>query len=416
MYDTNYDEFEPVESSDGGVYSTAMPERKRHVGLAICLSLLTVLLCAGLALTSLFSVRIERRGGSTSVIFTERRSDIPVTDVEASPLPDELPEPTMQLNRRGWWVSDAPMQELYKKLQPCVVSVEPDYATLDNPEIESGARCSGVLMSADGYVITCYHVIAMTGAVKVTMSDGTEYVAAKVGSDPTTDLAVLKIEAEDLTCAAFGDSDQLTVGEQVLSVSPGEEPRLGVVMTDGIVCALGRDLDFNGRILSVMQTNACPQSGSYGAPIVNTRGEVVGIRVRSVGTLTEGELGLALPVSTAQSIVNELIENGFISGQPTLSIKSATVSNSVLAYYGLPYGAFVESVDEGGAAEAAGLMSGDVIVGIDGTEVSSYVELDSIVKNNYKAGDAVTLHVYRASLSREVKDFNLTLVLDEVRR
>ena len=417
MYNTNFDEFEPVDPSDGGTYSTAMPERKRHVGLAIGMSLLAVVLCAGITLANLFSVRIERRGGSTSVIFTERRSDIPVTDVDAAPQPDDLPEPTLELNRPGWWVmSNAPKQELYEKLLPCVASVEPDYATLDNADYDSGGSCTGVVMSADGYIITCYHVIAQTGAVKVTLPDGTEYVAAKVGSDPTTDLAVLKIEASDLSCAAFGESDQLTVGEQVVSVSQSEEPRLGSVMTDGIVCALGRDLDFNGRLLSVLQTNACPRSGGYGAPIVNMRGEVVAIRVRSVGTLTDGDLGLAIPMASAKSIVDELIENGFISGQPTLSIRSVNVPAAARAYYSLPDGAFVESVDEGGAAEAAGIMPGDVITGIDGVEVSSYEELDSYVKNNYKAGDTVTLQVYRSSLSREVKDFSLSLVLDEVRR
>ena len=416
MYDTNYDEFESVDSSDGGTYSTATPERKRHVGLAIGMSLLAVVLCAGITLANLFSVRVERRGGSTSVIFTERKSDIPVTDVDVGQPPDDFPEPTLELNRPGWWVSATPTQELYKKLQSCVVYVAPDYSTLDGTDIESAGGCTGVIMSDDGYIITCYHVVSQTGAVKVTLSDGTEYVAAKVGSDPTTDLSVLKIEATGLDCVSFSDSDQLSVGEQVLSISQSEDPRLGGVMTDGIVCSLGRDLDFNGHVLSVMQTNACPQSGGYGAPVVNQRGEVVGIRVSSIGTMSEGDLGLVLPMSSAKSIVDELIENGFISGQPTLSIRSMAVPSSARAYYGLPSGAFVESVDEGGAAEAAGIVAGDVIVAIEGTEVSSYEELDSIVKNNYKAGDTVTLRIYRASLSREVKEFSLSLVLDEVRR
>ena len=416
MYDENYDEFEPVDPTDGGTFSTATPERKRNVGLAIILSLVAVVLCAGITLANLFSVRIERRGGSTSVIFTERRSEIPVTDVDVGQPPDDLPEPTLELNRPGWWVSASPTQELYKKLQNCVVYVAPDYAALDNADYDSEGGCTGVVMSDDGYIITCYHVIAQTGAVKVTLSDGTEYVAAKVGSDPTTDLSVLKIEAGGLDCVSFSDSDQLAVGEQVLSLSRSEDPRLGSVMTDGIVCSLGKDLDFNDHILSVMQTNACSPSGSYGAPVVNTRGEVVGIRVSSIGTMTEGDLGLVIPMSSAKSIVDELIENGFISGQPTLSIRSLAVPSSARAYYGLPAGAFVESVDEGGCAQAAGIVAGDVIVGIEGTEVSSYEELDSIVKNNYKAGDTVTLRVYRASLSREVKEFDLALVLDEVRR
>ena len=414
MYDVNYDEFEPVDPSDGGTYSTAMPERKRHVGLAIGMSLLAVALCAGITAASLFSVRIERRGGSTSVIFTERKSDIPVSEVAEAPHVDSVPEPEVVV-RHPAREESSPLQELYEQLQPCVASVVPDYSALDNPVAAEGSACTGVVMSADGYIITCYHAIAQTGAVKVSLSDGASYVAAKVGSDPLTDLAVLKIEADGLTAASFGDSDQLAVGEQVLSLSRGEDARLGSVMTEGIVCALGRDLDFNGRAISVLQTDA-GTAGGYGAPIVNRRGEVVGIRVRSVATLQEGELALAVPIGTARSIVDQLIENGFIPGQPTLSFKSLPMPSAARTYYGLPAGAFVESLDPGGAAELAGVMAGDVITGIDGQDVSSFEELDSYVKNNCRAGDVVVLRIYRANLSREVKEFYLELTLDEIRR
>ena len=414
MYDVNYDEFEPVDPSDGGTYSTAMPERKRHVGLAIGMSLLAVALCAGITAASLFSVRIERRGGSTSVIFTERKSDIPVSEVAEAPHVDSVPEPEVVV-RHPAREESSPLQELYEQLQPCVASVVPDYSALDNPVAAEGSACTGVVMSADGYIITCYHAIAQTGAVKVSLSDGASYVAAKVGSDPLTDLAVLKIEAEGLTAASFGDSDQLAVGEQVLSLSRGEDARLGSVMTEGIVCALGRDLDFNGRAISVLQTDA-GTAGGYGAPIVNRRGEVVGIRVRSVATLQEGELALAVPIGTARSIVDQLIENGFIPGQPTLSFKSLPMPSAARTYYGLPAGAFVESLDPGGAAELAGVMVGDVITGVDGLDVSSFEELDSYVKNNCRAGDVVVLRIYRANLSREVKEFYLELTLDEIRR
>ncbi len=414
MYDVNYDEFDPADASDGGTYSTAMPERKRHVGLAIGMSLLAVVLCGAVTAASLFSVRIERRGGSTSVIFSERKSDIPVTEAAEAPPADSVWEPTLVV-RRPEREDAGPLQELFPQLQPWVVSVVPDYSALDNPDAAAGSACTGVIMSDDGYIITCYHAIAQTGAVKVYLSDGTVYVAAKVGSDPLTDLAVLKIEAEDLPCAEFGDSEQLSVGSQVLSVSRSEDARLGAVMTEGIVCALGRDLDFNGRAISVMQTDAGVQGG-YGAPVVDLHGEVVGIRVRSVGALHDGELGLAVPIGSAKSIVDQLIENGFIPGQPTLSFKSLPMPNAAMTYYGLPAGAFVESVDADGAADRAGIMAGDVITGIDGLDVSSYEELDSIVKNGYRAGDTVTLRVYRSNLSREVKEIYLELVLDEIRR
>ena len=379
MYDVNYDEFEPVDPSDGGTYSTAMPERKRHVGLAIGMSLLAVALCAGITAASLFSVRIERRGGSTSVIFTERKSDIPVSEAADAPPVDSVPEPEVVV-RHPAREESSPLQELYEQLQPCVASVVPDYSALDNPVAAEGSACTGVVMSPDGYIITCYHAIAQTGAVKVSLSDGTSYVAAKVGSD-----------------------------------SRGEDERLGSVLTEGIVCALGRDLDFNGRAISVMQTDA-GVAGGYGGPVVNRRGEVVGIRVRSVASLQDGALALAVPIGTAKSIVDQLIENGFIPGQPTLSFKSLPMPSAARTYYGLPAGAFVESLDPGGAAELAGIMAGDVITGIDGQDVSSFEELDSYVKNNCRAGDVVTLRVYRANLSREVKEFYLELTLDEIRR
>ncbi len=407
MYDVNYDEFEPVGQPDGGTYSTARPTRKRHVGLAIAVSLLAVILCAVMTMISLFSVRIERDAGSTSLIFTERKADISASQPpEAAPPEPELAPPaedaTVEIHPR---FGDAmSMQEIYRKLEPSVVSVI--CATPDS-NLE---RC-GVVMSGEGYIITNCSVVREPGAITVLMYDGTEYIASVVGGDPLSDLAVVKIEANGLTPAEFGDSDQLEVGDQVLSIGDSSARELRGAMTDGIIAGISRDLDVEGRTMTVLQTNACLPSGGYGGPLINMRGQVIGINAQNLGNFASSDehLGLTVPIDNAKNIVDELIQHGYIPGRPSIGISGQGVTAAAQAYYRLPAGVYVEDVDLGGAADRAGILPGDIITAIEGVEVSSLEEMN-LIKNRYKSGDVIIL-----SLFRDNEDMNVSLTLGESR-
>ena len=406
MYDVNYDEFEPVGQPDGGTYSTAMPTRKRHVGLAVAVSLLVILLCAAMTVISLFTVRVERSAGGTSFIFTERRADAPADEAELPALPAETPgtEQTVATEIHRSDDDTLSLSEIYRKVAPSVVSVicavEP--VPLDR---------SGIILSEEGYIVTSCSVVRGTGPITVLLSDGTECPAVAVGGDPLSDLAVVKIDAEGLTPAELGDSDALAVGEQVLSIGDPRGLELRAAMTDGIISCISRDLELDGRTMTVLQTNANLPAGGYGGPLINMRGQVVGINAEHLGTFASsaGNLGLAVPIGEAQNIVDELIDHGYIPGRPSLGVSGQSVSDTAQAYYHLPAGVYVEEVTVDGACDRAGIRVGDIITAIDGAAVHSFDELER-VKNRYKSGDTVTVTVYRND-----QIMNVTLTLDTIR-
>lgn len=408
MYDVNYDEFEPVGQS-GGTYSTARPKRKRHVGLAIGMSLLAVIACAATSLISLYSMRIERSAGTTKVIFTERNPDIsaaePVDDVPEQPVRDERANgATLEIQKP---CSEDPQdrQAIYARLIPSVVSV-----VSSSPD--DSVECCGVIMSPDGYIITSCSIARNPAAVSVLLHDGAEHIASVVGSDPLSDLAVLKIDAEGLCAAEFGDCSQLCVGEPVLAIGDPMGRELRGAMTDGIISGISRDLDVEGRTMTILQTNASLRSGGCGGPLINMRGQVIGIAAGSIGAFASSDdrMGLAIPIDNAKSIVDDLIEHGYIPGRPSIGLGGQSVTSAAQAYYRLPAGVYVETVDPDGAAARAGVLPGDIITAIDGVSVSSLEELN-LIKNRCKAGDVVTLGVFRNGQALQID-----IILGEIRR
>lgn len=204
------------------------------------------------------------------------------------------------------------LQEIYRRCIGSVVSI----VTVTPSGKASG---TGIIMSEDGYVITNHHVIESAQAVSVLTADSREYTASVIGSDETSDLAVLKIEAEGLQAAEFGDSSVLQVGDSVAAIGDPLGTALRGTMTDGIVSAINRDLTVNDRTMSLIQTNAALNNGNSGGPLINCYGQVIGINTMkmsnfySSSTTVEG-IGFAIPIDTAKPIIDELIEKGYVSG------------------------------------------------------------------------------------------------------
>jgi len=281
-------------------------------------------------------------------------------------------------------------QEIYRRVIPSVVSI---VSTLQT----GSASGTGIIMSEDGYIITNYHVVEDSSAISVTLENGDEFSAALVGSDEQSDLAVLKIDAESLTAAEFGDSDALEVGDTVLAIGNPLGTDLKGTLTDGIISAINRDIIVDGREMTLLQTNAALNSGNSGGPLINIYGQIIGIntmKISSYYSSVEG-LGFAIPISTAKGIIDELIEKGYVSGRPTLGIKGSDLPSSAAAFYQVPQGVYVESVDTRSDAYVKGLMRGDIIVAINGITITTMDEL-KIAKNKYAAGDTVTLNIYRS--------------------
>ena len=293
------------------------------------------------------------------------------------------------------------------------VTTEVTGTNLFGMPVSGAVTGSGFIISEDGYILTNYHVVedAVKGKLDVTviLHDGTQYTAQIVAYEADNDVAVLKIEAEGLNAAVIGDSDSMRVGDTVYAVgNPLGE--LEFSMTTGHVSAKDRTIttDNSGDSIAMFQIDAAVNSGNSGGPVYNDRGEVVGIvTAKYADTGVEG-IGFAIPINDAANIANDLITKGYVTGKARLGVSINTKYNEMYAqYYGWPMGAYIDGVEEGSCAEAAGLEKGDIITKFDGDTVESYDDLRAAVKR-HSAGDTVELEVYRADESRVV-----TVTLDE---
>lgn len=278
--------------------------------------------------------------------------------------------------------------------------------------VTGAAAGSGFVISADGYIVTNYHVIKGATAIKVAFVNGQSYDAKLVGGEAENDVAVLKIDAAGLTPVKLGDSDSLVVGESVYTIgNPLGE--LTWSLTDGLVSAKDRSVTTSeGETMNMIQTNTAINSGNSGGPLFNSYGEVVGITSAKLSSGSSSSsasiegLGFAIPMNDVKDMIQDIIAHGYVTGKPNVGILMNDVS-SAATQYGVPQGAYVEAVLSGSCAEKGGLKQGDIITAVDGTDITSGEELKAAVRQK-KAGDTITLTVYRDGGKTD-----LSLTLDE---
>ena len=264
-------------------------------------------------------------------------------------------------------------------------------------QVESGAG-SGVIISSDGYILTCDHVVSGASNITVTIGDK-DYTATVVGEDSTSDIAVIKIDADGLTPAIVGDSDKLAVGDNVLAVgNPLGE--LGGTVTSGIVSALNRSVTIQGtsstNTMSLIQMDASVSPGNSGGGLFNMNGELIGlVNAKSSSSDAEG-LGFAIPINDAIKVAQDLLENGYVSGRPYMGITYLAVTDAqTAAQLGVnAYGIYVVDVVSGGPADQAGLKAGDRIISIDNTEVAQKTDLGTLMQE-HSAGDTLSITIAR---------------------
>ena len=278
------------------------------------------------------------------------------------------------------------------------------------------AAGSGVIISEDGYIITNNHVIEDAQQITVRLKNEETYQATLVGTDPQTDVAVIKIDATGLKAAKVGDSSALVVGDDAIAIgNPLGE--LGGTVTNGIISATSREVTVGDETMNLLQTNAAINPGNSGGGLFNNRGELIGIVVaKSSGNNIEG-LGFAIPINTAMEVANDLIANGYVTGRAELGISVLDITDERTAFmYRVPQlGVYVAQVQDGSAAQRAGLKVGDGIVAIGETEISSSSELKEALEN-YAAGDTVQVTVLRDG-SRQTLSVTLQeSVPDEVKQ
>ena len=264
--------------------------------------------------------------------------------------------------------------------------------------VKTASAGSGFVLTKDGFIVTNYHVVKNADTVKVTMYNGDEYDAKYVGGDEDYDIAVIKVEAADLQAVTLGDSDKLNVGDHVLAVgNPLGE--LTFSMSGGMVSSVNRAINVSGTPFNMIQTDASINPGNSGGPMFNQYGEVVGIvsaKYSSTGNEAVEGLGFAIPINDVFAMIQDIMTNGYITNKPYLGITGGSMTEQMAAQYryDIKEGVFVYSVEEGKAAQKAGLQMGDVITKVDDHDIRTMEDLTA-VKKQYAAGDTSTLTVYR---------------------
>lgn len=277
-------------------------------------------------------------------------------------------------------------QEIYQKVNPSVVTVL--------AQLEDGVSVgTGVIFTQDGYILTNYHVVAGGRDCGITLDNGRSYEVKYVAGDADNDLAILKVDLTGLPAATFGDSDALTVGDKVYAIGNPLGVELRGTLTDGIVSAINRNVWVDGREMTLIQTNAALNSGNSGGPLINVYGQVVGIntiKMSSSYSSVEG-LGFALPTSSIQYMVNDLLTYGELLPEPELGVSVLQVGVQLEEEL---WGIEVIEVNPGSAAEAAGVQEGDFIVSAAGSDVTSSQDLMR-VRRQFHVGDEMPLTLWR---------------------
>ncbi len=303
--------------------------------------------------------------------------------------------------------------EIYESYSPSCVGITVDAVTtnLFGQRVTRAAAGSGFVLSADGYIMTNYHVVENANAISVSFVDGTTYPAIYIGGEPANDIAVIKIEAQDLKPVVLGNSEQMHVGEPVLTIgNPLGE--LTFSLSDGVVSALDRSITMeDGRQLTMLQTNSPINPGNSGGPLFNTYGEVIGIVTSkySGGYQSQNSiegLGFAIPITQVKDMVYDIIASGYVTNKPFFGISVQSVSEEV-QQYGIPAGANVVYAPEELSAYRGGIREGDIITAINDIEITSDSTLIA-QKNNFQAGDTVNITIFRKG---SFQDFSI--VLDE---
>lgn len=294
-------------------------------------------------------------------------------------------------------VSD--VSDIVEKCKDSVVEITTESVSSGNSifgQYVSQGAGSGVIISKDGYIVTNNHVVSGATSLKVTTTDGTEYDASVVGKDSQTDLAVIKVDANNLQAATLGDSDILQVGDPAIAIgNPLGE--LGGTVTTGIISATDRQITIDDETMTLLQTDAAINPGNSGGGLFNADGNLIGIvNAKESSTGIEG-LGFAIPITPAQDIITELMQNGSVISRPALNVSLYDyTSNNQGQYSKYEDGCYIVQIVKNGAADKAGLKQNDRILSFDGEQIQSTSDVKNVLKK-HKIGDTVKMVVERDS-------------------
>ena len=388
----------------------SQPERPKNKKkgriIALCLALVIFAAAAGTGV----GVLVASMSG-LSVTSASSAKPIPDKGIPAPVETPEIPSSGIVLDTQiaddntpeanGAYTGEAlSAPELYNMaVNSCVgITVDVTAVNIFGQVSSSAISGSGFIISTDGYILTNYHVVQRADEndleINVTTYAGDKYKAVIVGKEAENDVALLKVEAQNLPALVLNTSGNLVVGQNVYAIgNPLGE--LTYTLTDGIVSAVDREIPVEANVsIRMFQISAAINSGNSGGPVFNDRGEVIGIASAKYASAGVEGLGFAIPIEDAMEIVDDLIQYGFVRGKAYMGITVRTVTQAIAEYYNWVEGAFIVEVDKDSCAMAAGLQESDIIVKIDDKVIKSSSDL-ILSKKSYVAGDTATLEVFR---------------------
>lgn len=426
---------ESIEEAGGAAYGSDAPKKpKKHRAMKITASLLAM------AVVSAGSIGIYSRiaGSGDSSAYEVREESAGSSSVTADAMN------IIKTEKSG--KTELTTEEIVEKVLPSVVGIESEFTIVSDsnygdmfsgfggfgnfggygnfgqqePEEKTSVGTgTGVIIDESGYIVTNAHVIydsqygaELADSVSVIVEGEDTYDAEVIGYDTDCDLAVLKIDADGLTAAEFGDSDALKLGESVTAIGNPLGFELMNTVTNGIVSGLDRNITINDKAMNLIQTNAAINSGNSGGPLINKYGQVIGINSAKMSSSYSGEASIegicfAIPSNKASDVVEDLMDYGYVTGKPQLGITCQDVTEEISGMYNMPVGVCIFEVSEDSAADKAGLEKGDIITAVDGKSVTTYEELNA-EKNRHEAGDEIEI-----TYTRNGKESTVTVKLDE---
>lgn len=372
--------------------------------ILILLFLFAIAAGVGLLLTGKLS------GRSAAVSTEPPATQAPANETTEAPSTDSPADPTEKPSssiieggteaRPG-----TPLTDIIANCMNTVVSI--DITMMNGSEDVYAGSGSGVIITKDGYIATCNHVVEGAASIYVYLNDGTRCDAELIGNDPVTDIAVIKLKTDGIEypCASLGSSETLRVGDSVFAIGNalGE---LSNTVTEGIISGLDRDMEINGQSMTLLQTSAAINSGNSGGALFLEDGTLIGIvNAKSSGQTSSGAtiegLGFAVPIDLARPIIKDIMDYGFVTGRPYLGVTTKNVSYGfgMFSYYTYPK---VISVVENSPAAIAGIQEDDVITAINGETISSSTML-RVKINSFNIGDEITVTVQRGNNTIDLK-------------
>ena len=365
-----------------------------------------VLSVIGLSLYGAYSIaqRPEEEASSSSEpdIPAPQESETPPTEESGVSQPEEeisRPDQTLTIYDRPSGdfetAGDGGLStvEIVKRVRPSVVGVT-TYTSAGT--FEAAAEGSGIIMDEDGYIITNAHVVKDATGINVGLDNGETYAARLVGSDSRTDLAVIKIEAQALSPAQFGNSDELLAGERVVAIGNPGGSRLAGSVTQGIVSATDRAINSGTYATTFIQTDAAINPGNSGGALINIYGQVIGINSAKIANVDYEGIGFAIPINEAKPVIDDLIRYGYVKNRARIGFSGQEINEGLAQLNQLPTGIYIWSVASESGLAQQDVVRGDIVTHLDGERVETFADISKVLETK-RPGDPITLTIYRSA-------------------